>query len=147
MKQFRIVEQELEDCEARINSIVYSPKPEDQSMIKPRAHVFEAGSDEEIGSSEEGSIGGEEEVRINKSVLRRQTSPVGVSGRSNSPGRTTFSQRLFGNQDRKISMFSGNERVNGPSTPRDVEQIALEGSLHSHDAEVMVVPVGSLDGF
>ena len=52
----------------------------------------EAGSFTEAFSSDEGSIGDDEDVGINHSVLRRETSPCTFNGRSSSPG-TTFRSR------------------------------------------------------
>ena len=93
--QLRSAEQELEECEARLNSVRIESLAESVEKIA-----------QESFSSDDGSIGDAEEVGINKSVLKRETSPVGYTGRSQSP-RATLEQRAFYERSRKISMFSG----------------------------------------
>ena len=72
-KQFRSAEQELEDCEARINSLIRTDSN--------GQNVKEAGSFTELDSSHLGSIGDSEEVGINKDYVTRQTNALPISGR------------------------------------------------------------------
>ena len=58
--------------------------------------VDEAGSfTEAFSSDEEGSIGDNEDVGINKSVLKREASPGRNQGRPASPGATFAAQQMF----------------------------------------------------
>ena len=73
LKQFRIAEQEIEDCEAKINSLI-------MNSADPR--LGRVDMNETDLSSEAGSIGEDENVAIKSSVLKRETSPAGYNGRS-----------------------------------------------------------------
>lgn len=77
----------------------------------------EAGSFTEAFTSDEGSIGDDDSVGINESVLKRETSHTGLTGRASSPGANF---RL-----RQLTMFGAPlNKVYEPSTPRRIEPIA-----------------------
>ena len=113
LKQFRIAEQELEDCEAKINSLI-------MSSTDPRLGRIDM--NETDLSSEAGSIGDDENVGIKSSVLKRETSPAGYNGRSQSP-RATQQQRIFLESRSRTTMFTSHQ-VPVPSTPRQTEPVA-----------------------
>ena len=80
--------------------------------------MHEAGSfTEAFSSDEEGSIGDDEDVGINHSVLNREPSRLGISSRTSSPGATFRS--------RQLTMFGApHSKIYDQSTPRRIETIA-----------------------
>ena len=85
----------LEDYDARLGHSISSM--ETPIGLEEGGHdVNEAGSFTEAFSSDEGSIGDDEDVGINQSVLRRKTSPCRNLGHPASPGATFKQPTMFG---------------------------------------------------
>ncbi len=79
--------QELEDCEARINSLVQIPSEDESKEEEKRATEAPlVDNTEDDDSFDDASVGEDEDNAINKSVLKRESSPVCYMGRPQSPG-------------------------------------------------------------